>query len=42
MGSHVRIAGPTDFAVAGGARWHTLAPHTAGPTRPVAHIWPRV
>jgi hypothetical protein len=42
MGGHVGVASPTHLPVPRCPRWHTLAPHTARATRPVAHVWPRV
>lgn len=40
MSGHLSVASPTEFSVPRGTWWHTLAPHTARATRPVAQIWP--
>ena len=42
MGGHISVACSTQLSVPCSTRWHTLAPHTARATRPVAQVWPRV
>lgn len=42
MSGHICVASPAQLPVSGGTRRHTFASQTAGPTGPVAQVWPRM